>query len=82
MVRVTNFLGVSTDALVSIQKVEASLPTVVIEGGITRSVDSSSVLRIKPSCSLQFVGQHLVSLLNGDSFLYLLPDLCLFLIQK
>ena len=47
MVRVTNFLDVSTDALVSIQKVEESLPTVVIEGGITRSVDSSSVLRIK-----------------------------------
>ena len=46
MVRVTNFLDVSTDALVSIQKVEDSLPTVVIEGGITRSVDSSSVLRI------------------------------------
>ena len=47
MVRVTNFLDVSTDALVSIEKVTASLPTVVIESGSSRSVDSSSVLRIK-----------------------------------
>jgi len=47
MVRVTNFLDVSTDALVSIQKVVSSLPTVVIESGSSRSVDSSSVQRIK-----------------------------------
>jgi hypothetical protein len=47
MVRVTNFLDVSTDALVTIQKDATSLPTVVIEGGAVRSIDSSSVLRIK-----------------------------------
>jgi len=47
MVRVTNFLDVSTDAVVTIQKDTLKLPTVVIEGGAFRSIYSSSVLHLK-----------------------------------